>query len=165
MTKPGLLLAERFWPKVKKHKSGCWVWTACTIRGYGAMHLRLDEHPRQIRMVPAHQISWFLYTGKWTKKNILHTCDNPPCVRPSHLYEGTNLDNVRDRDTRGRTRKGERHAYAVLTIAKVRVIRLSYLPDNIWAKKFGVSKAAIGKARRGESWSHIKNPSPVRRHK
>ncbi len=53
------------------------------------------------------------------------------------------------------------HQDAVLNEAKVRVIRLSHLPDNVWAKKFGVSRATIQYARSGRSWKHVKNPPPV----
>ena len=144
----GAPLAERFWAKVKKRKSGCWEWTSPASSGYGSMYVRANEHPSQTsHTVGAHRVSWFLHTGKWPTKPILHTCDNPPCVRPSHLYEETNQDNMRDR--------------AILTKAKVRVIRRSRLTNKALAKKFGVSKGTVQQARTGVTWSDIKKPSPV----
>ena len=160
----GSLLTKRFWAKVKKRKSGCWEWIGSTRTSYGGKHhygcFRVNYKLKQ-----AHHVAWFIYTGKWPTKKILHICDNPICVRQEHLYEGTQLDNMRDRHIRGRTAKGEQHYEAVLTEAKVRVIRLSHLPDNIWAKKFGVSKSTIGAARVDATWNHIKNPPPRKRYK
>jgi len=155
----GSLLTKRFWAKVKKRKSGCWEWTACLTDGYGIMTVRGSEHPSGVtRAQLAHRVSWFLHTGKWPHKHILHHCDNRPCIRPKHLYEGTDVDNARDREERGNTT-------AILTAAKVKVIRLSRLPDRIWAKRFGVTKSTIACARAGKSWTHIKNPPPIRRHR
>lgn len=90
-------VADRFWPKVQKG-DGCWEWQGSRLpHGYG--HLTIPG-----RGVPyAHRISWELTHGEipdglW----VLHHCDNPPCVRPDHLFLGTAQDNVDDSIRKGR---------------------------------------------------------------
>jgi hypothetical protein len=103
-TKP---LAERFWGKVRKG-AGCWVWTGSRIpKGYGKIQLgRRGTSPRF-----AHRISWELHFGPipqglW----VLHKCDNPSCVKPSHLFLGTAKDNTSDMMAKGRNRNSPRVA-------------------------------------------------------
>jgi len=88
--------AERFWAKVQK-SDGCWLWTASTDgKGYGKM--LVDGGLQQ-----AHRISWQLHTGiSPGALDVCHTCDNPPCVRPDHLFAGTALDNIMDMLSKGR---------------------------------------------------------------
>lgn len=149
-----------FWSKVKKRKSGCWEWTAGLYsNGYGQFRF---SHKKT--SVGAHRVSWFYHTGKWSKKYVLHTCDNKKCVRPNHLFEGTALDNALDCHAKGRGSHvyGEQNGHALLTEAKVKIIRLSHLPDRVWAKKFGVSIMGVNDARRGSTWKCVTTP-PVRR--
>src|ERR1035437_4371398 len=91
---------ERFWPKVKKSflKDGCWPWQAgCDSKGYGSFSLIGRT------IVGAHVASWIIYFGPIPKGMcVLHKCDNPPCVRPDHLFLGTKGDNIRDMDDKGR---------------------------------------------------------------
>ena len=90
--------SRRFHAKVRK-TAGCWVWTASKNReGYG--HFRLGEHMRL-----AHRVSWFLLRGPIPDgMNVLHKCDNPSCVRLSHLFLGRHIDNMTDMKTKGRAR-------------------------------------------------------------
>ena len=86
---------ETFWSNVIM-PSNCMEWTgARAIGGYG-----------KYRNLFAHRVAWELVNGPIPKGGwILHHCDNPICVRPSHLYLGTPKDNARDRELRGRGRK------------------------------------------------------------
>lgn len=86
----------RFWPKVQKTKS-CWLWSGATGRGdYG--HFIVKR-----KLIKAHRFSWELVNGKIPSGlHCLHHCDNPPCVRPDHLFLGTDLDNARDAINKGR---------------------------------------------------------------
>lgn len=94
---------SRFWCKVRK-TAGCWFWIAARFQqGYGVFQ---DEG----KALRAHRVSWEMAHGKIPAgMHVLHTCDNPSCVRPDHLFIGTNADNMRDRDSKGRQAKGERH--------------------------------------------------------
>lgn len=80
---------------------------------------------------------------------VMHTCDNPSCCNPAHLRAGTQLENIRDRSAKGRTRTGmgERHGRAVLTDAEVAHVREAYAAraatQRELAKRYGVSQRAI----------------------
>lgn len=72
----------------------CWLWTASTTKGYGSFKYK------NIRT--AHRFSFFVHKGEIENgKLICHTCDNPKCVNPDHLYAGTVFDNANDRKQRG----------------------------------------------------------------
>ncbi len=93
-------VASRFWPKVdRRGDQECWPWTAATNgeMGYGTLR-------RNGKKVPAHCISWELHHGKPFPEGMqgCHTCDNPPCVNPLHIFPGTQLDNIRDAAKKGR---------------------------------------------------------------
>ncbi len=93
-----------FWIKVEKQDGdGCWEWTGAKGRGYGLFH-------DGIRLVPAHRWLWEQTNGPIPKGKILcHHCDNRPCVRPDHLFMGTNKDNSEDMVRKGRQATGERN--------------------------------------------------------
>ena len=90
------ILRKRFFKKVKKTPT-CWVWQASrTTYGYGYFGYKDVCYL-------AHRVSYELHFGKLPNgKQALHKCDNPPCVRPSHLYAGTPLDNVLDQHNKNR---------------------------------------------------------------
>lgn len=85
-----------FWHKALVG-DGCWEWQASTYGiGYGQFH-------RDGVMTPAHRMAWQLTHGSIPDGMVVcHRCDNPPCVRPDHLFLGTNKDNSRDMVAKGR---------------------------------------------------------------
>jgi hypothetical protein len=122
-------IVERFWPKVAKNEDGCWEWTAyCRPGGYGRLNIGRQSQSRD-----AHRISWELHFGPIPAgMSVLHRCDNPPCVRPDHLFLGTQTDNLADMTAKGRRRwgishhggpKGEANHNAKLTRDQVLAIR------------------------------------------
>jgi hypothetical protein len=94
----------KFWGMVKiGGKDDCWVWTGCKLpTGYG--HYRKTKSCQ----LYAHRTAFELTNGPIPDGlEVCHTCDNPPCCNPNHLWIGTHLDNVHDRDMKGRGRNGQ----------------------------------------------------------
>lgn len=90
----------RFWEKVSR-SSKCWEWTASKDScGYGLFRVSHTENMRR-----AHRVAWTLENGEIPDGlHVLHRCDNPACVRPSHLFLGTHRDNMLDMHAKGRGR-------------------------------------------------------------
>ncbi len=107
-------LTDVFWNQVEKgNHNGCWVWIgALDTLGYG--HLTIK---RKLRL--AHRVSWELANGSIPDGlHVLHHCDNPPCVNPSHLFLGTHLDNMRDMIAKGRSNFN--HSKPTISISRQR---------------------------------------------
>lgn len=97
---------------------------------------------------------------------VCHTCDNPPCCDPDHLFLGTLQDNTDDMVAKGRQAKGSTHGMAVLTETQVTDIRSIYAigrtSQKALAARFGVSRPMIAQILRGENWKHLDNPEQIR---
>ncbi|HYE94275.1 MAG TPA: HNH endonuclease signature motif containing protein [Terriglobales bacterium] len=102
---------EYFWSKVDRRGSDeCWPWLACRHNPQGYGLIRRDK--RQYR---AHRVAWELHHGTPFPegKDACHSCDNPWCVNPAHIWPGTARDNIRDAVAKGRVRppvRGSRSA-------------------------------------------------------
>lgn len=159
-------IAARFWDKVDM-SGECWVWTAATNRnGYGVFSGRTRL---------AHRMAWKEVNGAIPRGLfVCHHCDNPPCVRPEHLFLGTCADNVRDMLLKGRAKRyegpfiqpppenrarGERVGGAILTEEQVAYIRNAYEPRKYTAPRlaseFGVSIHNIKRIVQGRTWKHV----------
>lgn len=150
-------VAARFDKYVKKGR-GCWEWVGATNQdGYGIVFY----HGRCRK---AHRVAMVLHTlGAFDIEDamhVCHSCDNPSCVNPWHLFVGTNADNVADRDNKHRHHdvKGERNPRARLTAADILLVRAlrrqGYLQKEI-SDITGVGRYAISDILTGRTWSHI----------
>lgn len=143
-------LAERFWPQVAvtANPDKCWEWQGCTSpQGYG-----------RYSGAPAHRVAFALANGYAPTQFVLHSCDNPPCVNPNHLREGTVRDNTDDKVSRNRQRKGEAINTAKLTAAQVREIRSRYKSGAIQARlarEYAVSCTNLNRIVRHMIWKHV----------
>ena len=94
---------DRFWSKVRKADGdGCWEWMGARVKtGYGQI-----GRSRTRQLIATHRLSWELYRGAIPSGLcVCHRCDNPRCVRPDHLFLGTQADNIHDMVAKGRHRK------------------------------------------------------------
>lgn len=156
---------ERFWAQVNRsgptpvHRADigeCWVWTSsCAGVGYGAIYVSRCQ-------LATHRVSWVLANGDIPKGMwVLHHCDNRKCVKPDHLFLGTNQDNIADmhRKGRGHIGPGTANPHARLSERDVVVIRQRYALGGTTyqeiADEFGVSRATIGDVICGRCWKSV----------
>lgn len=145
---------DRFWAKTHKAK-GCWLWSGKLI-GRDKRAVFCVEG----KQTYAARFSWELHNNQKIPKglHVLHTCDNPACVNPSHLFLGTQGDNLRDAWTKGRRKPARNvHPGAKLTEGSVREIRKRYEIDGRTklAEEFGVAKITIWKVYSRRLWKDV----------
>ena len=156
----------RFWERVNKTDT-CWLWTGRVDRkGYGRCSIAGHEQ--------AHRLSYALHNGPIpTGMLVCHTCDNPACVNPDHLFLGSTRDNLADASRKGRMATGERNyrhnhpetvigelnPAAKLTEPDVKRIRERHAVGQATyrelADEYGVSLAAIGCVVNRRTWNHL----------
>lgn len=145
-----------FWGKVRCGRDDeCWPWVRhLNSHGYG-------DCKYQGRRTNAHQVALELATGESLPRDVVvcHRCDNRACCNPSHLFRGSQGDNVRDCNAKGRARhnrtNGEHRPLHKLTEQQVRDIRSSPCSLRAASAKYGVSNVTILKIRRREKWAHV----------
>lgn len=149
---------QHFWDGVDK-SDGCWEWTRSVgSHGYGAYW---DGK----KLWTCHRYVWTITNGEIPGGlHVLHTCDNRTCCNPSHLFLGTNNDNIADRMAKGRSRTtpkaGEQHHSAKLTDATVRKMLKELAKgrrgvQSRLARKYGVSHSVVNRIASGKGWTHI----------
>lgn len=147
-------LADRFWLKVDvREPDSCWEWTAYRDKtGYGTFGIdgKKERAPR---------VAWALASGEIPDGLcVLHTCDNPPCCNPKHLFLGTRADNVQDAIRKGRHITGEMVGGSKLTEDNVHLIRHCLdlgCKQRETADVFRVSEMTISDIKLNKTWRRI----------
>lgn len=144
---------KRFMRKVDiSNPDGCWVWIGYRNRyGYGCFGLNGVTRA-------AHRVIYGLAVAEIPPGMcVLHRCDNPACVRPSHLFIGTQADNMVDRKSKGRAPAGDAHRSSKLTSEVVGEIRRRYaaggVSQRVLAREYGVSQQNISGIVAGYFWA------------
>lgn len=146
---------ERFLSKVDQ-SGDCWPWTGARYpNGYGAFRLGG-------RQTTASRASYQLFVGEIPAGYVIcHKCDNPVCVRPNHLFAGTQKQNMADMDAKGRRRNGQRNQAGELnnnakfTWGLAREIRKLYgegMPQAAISRHLGVSRLNVWNVVHNKSW-------------
>jgi hypothetical protein len=137
---------ERFWAKVQRGgPDDCWI-SATNRRRYG--QFSVDG-----KAVLAHRFSYALVHGPILDGlHVLHRCDNPPCVNPTHLFLGTNADNMRDREAKGRGNqpRGTANGNCRLTDEEIAEIRVASGTQQEIGERFGISQPMVSRIKRGK---------------
>lgn len=156
-------LEEKFWARVNKngpvqphvaHLGACWEWSGSVgSHGYGILS----------RAHLAHRFSWLIHAGDPAMMFVCHKCDNRRCVRPDHLFLGTDADNKADMVRKGRARPGITRGNArwnsKLNEALVRQIRAAYESGKTWrqlADETGLAWATVRAAVIGQNWKWVR---------
>ena len=152
----------RFWSHIKRG-AGCWPWQASTFGNGRGQFVAGGKH------FPAHRYAFLISKGPIPPgKEVCHSCDNPICCNPAHLWVGTHHENMLDAQAKKRL-KGARGMVTknmqltpkhVLEIRKIYAARTA--PKwgvNELAKKYGVTRTTIARAATGKAWAYLKEGS------
>lgn len=164
-------IERRFWTKVNKNGpvpihqpqlGQCWLWTAATIRGYGQIAHVINGKKRPAY---AHRLAWEMAYGPIPDGlSVLHRCDVPLCVRPDHLFLGTQQDNLEDARAKGRLDETLPRTHVLTLEDRIAIFEAPrYRGANIkLARDYGVTKTCITHIRKGRfAGSPVKSVNPL----
>lgn len=153
MARPKIDSKTKFWNKTNKLLDNeCWLFLGSKDKdGYG----QFWDGDKQI-MTRAHRYSAEIHLGKQEGMCVCHTCDNPLCVNPKHLFYGTHEDNTKDKLRKNRQAKGEMQGHSKLTNQQILEIK-SRIKENYktLCQEFNVVPSTIYRIWRNNSWKHI----------
>lgn len=142
---------------VRNEPSGCWLWTGATwgMMGYGVI-ISGSSRDGTRRTMSVHRVSYEHNVGPIpTGMHVLHRCDVPTCVNPAHLFLGSDLDNTRDRQHKGRHRKGTKLRPG--DISEIKKLLAAGVSQPEIARTFGVSPSQISRINTGDrrTWKWV----------
>jgi hypothetical protein len=149
---------ERFLAKIARAgEAECWEWTASKDQGYG--HFRIGD-----KLYHAARLMWRLTHGVDPMGQLVyHTCDNPGCCNPAHLFLGTDADNNADKEKkrRGKHPAGEDNGLAKLSAEDVITIWHSADSPADLGRRFGCTGENIRFIQEGRTWQHVTRDLPL----
>lgn len=136
---------DRFWARVlKSGDDACWLWQGTKRCGYGLFSFSGVQWS-------AHRFAYVIGNGPlMAGLDVLHRCDNPPCVNPAHLFLGTHVDNMADMVAK---RRGK--PKAKLTASQASEIRASGGRPIDVAREYGISPSTVSNIRAGRVWKGL----------
>ena len=134
-------IIKRFWKYVDKQgPDDCWEWLGTLSNGYGQLGIKG-------KLQRAHRVSWAIAHKTWpipAEFQINHTCDNPSCVNPVHLYLGTQEENARDASP-----------LTLVDVRKIRQLRLEGYKLKDLENMYSVTKVTISNICRYNTWANV----------
>ena len=153
---PPLIPMEQKLLRYVVSENGCWNWVATKDKqGYGMLS---HHRGKQIR---AHRASYEFHVAKIPEGLLVcHSCDNPSCINPNHLFVGTPKENTRDMLDKNRrpVLRGERHPNAKLTndqVSQIKQLRSENRPLKEIASQFNISFQTVSSITKGTTWNRI----------
>ena len=150
-----------FWSKVAKcGPDDCWLWQA-SKNEYGRGHIWIHG-----KCCWASRIAYYAANGHDPGElEVCHTCDNPSCCNPAHLWLVTHAENMSDRDRKGRAcggkQSGEMNPLVRLSSDAIARIRASSEPSSVLARFYGVTRSHINSIRAGRRWKQLQSDNPT----
>lgn len=151
--RPSVPDADAFWALVgQEAPEACWEWDGRrNEKGYGTLSFAG-------RFARAHRVAWELTYGPIPDGMVIcHRCDNPPCCNPAHLFLGTQLENIADREAKGRGSVPP--SRAKFTAGQVRQIRAEYerglVTQQSLADRWGISRGNLSKILTRRLYTHV----------
>ena len=153
---------QRFWKHVSKEPGPCWIWTAAKA-ARGTRRLPYGVYGFQVNgrwmTVAAHRASYYLHNGVDPLSSLVcHSCDEPTCVNPAHLFVGTQGENIADMVAKNRNAKGSKNGWAVLKEEDVHEMRKLFadgMPNKDIASIYGIDKSHVWRIVTRRVWLHI----------
>lgn len=137
---------ERFWNKVEK-SDGCWNWIGSKRVGYGAFKING-------KVTGAHRYSFELKNGKIPDGMIIcHSCDNPSCVNPDHLFLGSHRDNTIDAFNKGRRVGSGRSITMEKAIELKNILKSRSCTIKSISEQYGVSYNVLKDINKGRAYN------------
>jgi len=151
-------LAERLMLNIERiTETGCWIWLAyCNADGYAI--IKYDGKP-----VQAHRLAYKAFIGDFSASlQVLHRCDVPCCLNPTHLFLGTHADNMRDRESKGRANHPRGNLSGKSKLSETKVVEIKRMLKNgsdyaAIARIYSVDRRTVYDIAIGRTWSWLRN--------